>query len=371
MAYMQRTRVLTDSDLDDDATWRRRIDLTGKVAALELRINCDRYATRAAGTEVHTLLDCISRIELLKDATSPLISLTGEQIDAMNYWDFKKPNPRRYRQEASTGNDIILFLMGGRSLYDRRYGFDFDRLSKVYLEYTYDLNEGVNEYFKADDHDIKIYEWKWVGNDAPNFQGYLRTRQLDAWTTTASGAEHLVDIPASNPIRRVCVQAKTASTTLGGTLSKLELRVDKGAYSPVIIPSLMDWTMAEVVEYGLDNAIGGIDYQIAVTVGRLPYWFSYYDKITLTPYASDMEDLHVFGLITLPPRTLQITSEAGEFVFDMSGWGFQKCLRIGFDHEEDGFDLLRVPVGKALDLVCTENAASKSVAAFVQDVISY
>jgi len=362
---------LTDSDLDDNATWRRRIDLSGKVTALELRINCDRYATRAAIGEVHTLLDCISRIELLKDATTPIVSLTGEQLDAMNYWDFGKPNPRRYRQEASTGNDIILFLMGGRSLYDREYGFDFDKLSKIYLEYTYDLNEGDAEYFKANDHDIKIYAYQWVGDDAPNFRGYMRNRQLDAWTTSASGAEHLVDISASNPIRRVCVQSKTRGTTLGGALSKLELRVDKGAYSPVIIPSLMDWVMAEVVEYGLDNEIGGIDYIYCDSGHDLPYWFSYYQNGQVSAYASIAVQPGMTALLSIPATIAGVAGQYGEAVFSNQGWGFQKCLRIGFDHEHDGFDLLRVPGGKALDLVCTENAASKSVAAFVQDIVSY
>lgn len=371
MPYLQRTRVFMESDLDDNSTLRKRLDLSGQVTAIELRINCDRYATRAAGGEVHTLLDCISKIELLRDATTPLLSLTGEQLDAMNYWENGRPNPRRYRQEADTGNDIILFLMGGRSLYDREYGWDFDRLNKVYLEYTYNLKEDTAEYFAADDHDIKVYAYQWKGSGIPKFKGFFRSRQLDAWDTTASGAEHTVEIPASNPIRRVCVQGKTRAATIGSALTKLELRVDKGAYSPVIIPSLMDWLMAEVSEYGLINVLGGLDYQIAATTMDLPYWFSYYDWIHLDPYAADIEDQYILGLITIPPRVAQTTSEAGEFVFNLSGWGFQKCLRIGFDHEHDGFDLLRVPSGKALDLVCTEGSASKSVAAFVQDVINY
>lgn len=371
MGYMQRTRILSDSDLDDNATWRERLDLSGKIAAIEMRINCDRYATRASGTVVYPLESCISRIELLRDATTPLVSLSGQQLDAMNYWDFGRPNARRYRQEASTGNDVTLFLMGGRGPYDREYGWDFDRLSKVYLEYTYDLNEGDAEYFKANDHDIKLYAWQWKGDNVPNFRGFFRSRQLDAWTTSAANAEHKVEVPAAYPIRRVCVQGKTSGTTLGGALSKLELQVDKGAYSPVIINSPMDWVMAEVAEYGLFNQVGGIDYQIAVTNIILPRWFSYYDTIHLDPYAADIEDQYVYGLITIPPSVNQTTSEAGEFVFTESGWGFQKCLRIGFDHEDDGFDLLRVPAGKSLDLLCTEAAASKDVAAFVQDVLTY
>lgn len=371
MAYLQRTRVLTDSDLDDNATWRRRLDLSGQVTAIELRINCDRFANRAAITAPNTLVSCISRIELLRDATSPLISLTGSQLDAMNYWDLGKPNPRRYRQAANTGNDVILFLMGGRSLYDREYGWDFDRLNKVYLEYTYDFNEGDAEYFKANDHDIKIYAYQWKGANAPKFKGFFRSKQLDAWTSTASDAEHTVEVPANSPIRRVCLQSKTGGTTLGGAVKKLELRVDKGAYSPVIINSPMDWTMAEVVEYNLVNIIGGLDRLYSDSGHILPAWWSYLETGEVSAYASIAVQPGITALISIPPSVAGVAGQYGEVVFELRGWGFQKCLRIGFDHEHDGFDLLKVPSGKALDLVCTENAASKAVACFVQDVISY
>lgn len=371
MPYMQRTRVLMDSDLDDDATWRRRIDLAGQVTALELRINCNRYADRTLNTAVYTLEDLISRIELLKDATTPLVSLTGEQLDAMNYWDFKRPTARRYRQGGDTDNILSLFLLGGRDLYDREYGWDFDRLNKVYLEYTYDLSEGVADYFKADDHDIAIYAWQWKGVGIPKFKGFFRSRQLDAWTTTAADAEHSVEIPAANPIRRIGVQAKTRARTIGATLKKLEVRVDKGAYSPVIIPSPMNWVHVEVEEYGLENLIGGIDFAVANTRMDLPRYWSYLQDADVNEYGLASAAPNEVEFMTLPWRYRGHATTGGELTFSGRGFGFQKCLRIGFDHEYDGYDLLKVPAGKALDLICTENDSARAVAVFVQDVISY
>jgi hypothetical protein len=347
------------------------LDLSGKVTAIEMRINCDRYATRAASGEVHTLEDEISRIELLRDATTPLISLTGEQLDAMNYWELGRPNPRRYRQEADTGNDLVLFLLGGRGFYDREYGWDFDRLNKVYLEYTYNLQEDTAEYFAANDHDIKLYAWQWKGPGVPSFKGFFRSRQLDAWTTSAANAEHKVEVPASNPVRRIAVQSKTRATTLGGAFSELEVRVDKGAYSPVIIKSCFDWTMAEVAEYNLHNEVGGLDYLIVSAISDVPYWFSYYEHVQAQNYGASGQPVINTHFITAPARLQATTAVAGEVSFSLKGWGFQKCLRIGFDHDYDGGDLLKIPSGKALDLVCTEAAASKSVAAFFQDVITY
>jgi len=371
MPYMQRTRILADNDLDDATTWRERLDLAGSITAIEMRINCDRYATRADNDVVYTLADDISRIELLRDATTPLISLTGEQLDAMNYWDLGRPNPRRYRQEASTGNDLVLFLLGGRGFYDREYGWDFGRLDKVYLEYTYNLHEGTAEHFKANDHDIKLYAWQWKGTGIPIFKGFFRSKQLDAWTTSATSAEHKIEIPAANPIRRVAVQATHRSTTLGGTFSALELQVDKGAYSPVIVKSPMDWAMAEVVEYGLHNELGGLDYLIVSAESDIPYWFSYYEHVQAQNYGASGQPVINTHFITLPARLQATTAVAGEVSFSSKGWGYQKCLRIGFDHDADGYDLLHVPSGKALDLLCTEAAADKTATSFFQDVVNY
>ena len=371
MGYMQRMRITKEADLDDNTTWRYKLPSVGKYTAIEMRINCDRYATRASGTVVYPLEACIAKVELLKAGAEVVISLTGQQLDAMNYWDLKRPNARRYRQEASTGNDVVLFLLGGRGFYDKELGFDFAKLGETFLEYTYDLNEGDAEYFKANDHDISLYGWRWLGGGEPDFKGYFRSRQLSAWTTSAAAALKTVEIPVGRMIRRVAVQGKTRAATLGGTFTELELQVDKGAYSPVIIKSPFDWCMAEVSEYGLENLVGGIDYLAASGEYDLPYWWSYIESVLAQDYAYvTARGLNVHG-ITIPARIQTPTATAGEVIFESRGWGFQKCLRIGFDHEDNLSDLLDTSKFGALDLICTEAAADKSAAAFYQDLVPY
>jgi len=371
MAYMQRLRITKVSNLDDDSTWRFKLPSVGLYTAFEMRINCNRHATRAANTTVFTLADEISKIEILKGGAEVVKSLTGEQLDAMNYWDFKRPNARRYRQEAATGNDLTLFVLGGRGLYDKEYGFDMARLGETYLEYTYDLSEGVAEHFEANDHDVSLYGYRWMGPGVPSFRGYFRDRQIASWTTSASSAIKTIAIPVGNPIRRIAVQATTRGSTLGGTFSELEVRVNDGEYSPVIVKSPMDWTMAEVQEYGLENLIGGIEYVVGGVIVDLPYWFSYYETLLTNTYGTLALVTTAYGALTLPARIRENATTATEAMFAMRGWGFQKCLRIGFDHEHDGFDLLQTAGMGSLDLVATEAAASKVAKCFVQDVISY
>jgi|GEM_PF-6137026 len=371
MAYLERKRIHTESDLDDNTTWRYKMPSMGKYTAIEMRINCDRYNTRAAGGEVHPLESCISKVELLKKAGEVVISLPGQQLDAMNYWDLKKPNARRYRQEADTGNEVVLFLLGGRGFYDKEFGFDFAKLGETFLEYTYDLNEGDAEYFKASDHDIRLYGYKWLGPGEPTFRGYFRSRQLSAWTTSAEDAIKTIHIPIGRNIRRVAVQAKTRDATIGGIFSELELQANEGEFSPVLIKSPFDWCMAEVSEYGLENQVGGIDYLVSTSEMDLPYWWSYIESLDACPYGyAGAIDVNVHG-ITIPARIAAAATGAVECMFISRGWGFQKCLRIGFDHEYDLTDILPTADLGALDLICTEAAADKAAACFYQDVVLY
>lgn len=371
MAYLERKRIVSESDLDDNTTWRHKLPSVGAYTALEMRINCDRYANRADADLVYPLEAVISKVELLKHAGEVVISLPGQQLDAMNYWDLGKPNARRYRQLANGGNDVVLYLLGGRGFYDKEFGFDFARMGETFLEYTYDLNEGDAEYFKANDHDIKLYGWRWLGAGVPTFKGYFRSRQLDAWTTSAANALKIVQIPIGRNIRRVCVQAKTRAKTIGGTFSELELQVNRGEWSPVLIKSPFDWCMSEVGEYGLQNIVGGIDYAISTSEVDLPYWWSYIESLQANPYGYAGEiNLECHG-ITIPARIKANTTGNKEVIFTIRGWGFQKCLRIGFDHEHDLSDSLPTHEMGALDLIVTEAAASADAAAFYQDVVLY
>jgi len=371
MAYLQRQRLTIKSNLDDDSTWRYKLPSVGHFTAFELDINCDRFATRAAAATAYTLESCITRIEMLEAGAKIIHSLTGEHHDAMNYWDFKKPNPRRYRQEASTGNQIQLFLLGGRHIADQEYGFAMEKLAETYINYTFDLSEGVAEYFKADDHDVKLYGYRWMGEDIPDFSGHMRTQELAAWTCSAANALKTIQVPVGNRIRRLGLQACTRAKTLGATFSKVELRANEGEYSPVIINSCMDWCMAEASEYGLQNQIGGIDYGLANTRMDLPYYWSYYESSQVNEYGLASAAPNTVEGITLPMRWRHHATTAGEITWLTRGWGFQKCLRMGFEHDDNPLKYLKTDHLGALDIIVTEGGDARNAKAFMQDVVMY
>ena len=371
MAYMQRRRLVAAGDISGSDPYRYKLPKTGRFTGFEIELRCQRANARTLNTVVYPIETQIDKVELLRGGTQPIISLTGAQLDAMNYWDFKRPNPRRYRQNAATEERLALFLLGGRGLYDREYGYDMDKLGETYLEIDHSLTADATDKFDVSTSLLDVYAWQWMGSGLPRFDGYFRSRQLAYWTTAAANTIKTIEIPVGNPIRRICLQAGTRAKTLGGTFTEAEVIVNDGEYSPVHIKSPMQWCLAEGQEYGLHNELGGIDYLVTTSEMDLPSWWSYIHTVvaSLYGYAGALA-LNVHG-ITLPPRVAAAATGNQEFMFSLTGWGFQKCLRIGFDHEYDGFDLLPTAGLGALDLQVTEAAASLAVRCFVQDVISY
>ncbi len=371
MPYMLRKRIATKADLDDDATWKEDLPDSGMVTAFELAIDCNRFANRSAGSVPHPLVDCVSRLELIAESTKKIVSLSGRQHDFLNYLDFQRPNPRRHREVAGGGNMLNLFLMGGRSLYDREYGFDMAKLSNAFLNYTYDLQEDVAEYFAANDHDITLYEWVWMGPDAPAFKGYFRSRQVLDYTTTGVDALKVVRITPGLPLRRIVVQKTERATTLGGTWTDIELEVNNGEYSPVRITNPMAWLMQQVSDYKLHNVQSGKVYQPGVAPRiEAPNDFAYYQDVVVTSHGSaGANATSVYSDITLPLRIDSML--ASEVNYQARGYGYQGCLLIGFDHHDDGFDLLDTAGMSALKLILTETIGAKTGTVALQEVVLY
>jgi len=352
-------------------TWRFKLPRVGKYTAFELVVDCNRHADRADNTVIYPLESEISKIELVEGGSRALLSLTGPQLDASNYWSFGRPNARRHRNAAATGNQIHLYILGGRDLYDREYGYDLDRLNETYIEYSHLMDGDVAEEFDVSNHTVNVYGWRWMGDSLPNFRGLMRERQIAAWATTGADVLKTIPIPVGTDIRRIGVQAKTAGKTLGGTLTKYELMVNNGEYSPVTINSPMHWCMQEASDYKLNNELAGIDYAVAQTVTQIPRWWSYYQSVLCQSTYVTGDTNIVANFITLPANFTGVTNGNVEVCFSSRGYGFQKCLRIGFDHERDGADLLKSSGFGALDLQLTEAAAATDAAVFYQDIIGY
>ena len=65
MAYMQRRRLTTVSDISGTSTWRYNLPSVGQFAAIEIVLDCQRENARTLNTVCYPLETQVSKVELL------------------------------------------------------------------------------------------------------------------------------------------------------------------------------------------------------------------------------------------------------------------------------------------------------------------
>ena len=369
--YWLRKRLHTESAVDAGQTYRYKLPEVGLFSAFSVRCQAQRYTNRASTTTNQLLHDAITKVELLSEGTKVLKSMRAREIKALNLFDFKRVGDWQHGEMASDYNIDTLYLLAGRGLQDKEYMFDMSRLSDPELAITNALTETTAEYWKVDTLEYQIFGWRAMGEPLPRPRGYFRADERIYYTTSAANAEKIVDITTGKKIRRILVMGHTVGTTTKGHITKIELEVDEGAYSPVIIDNPMEWSWQNVLDYMLDTKVVKCVYLKAEDQSN------YFDMLQAYPQA----------VLAIPHFT---AAEAGDRVMDFGnglielqgdiaggrelvahGAGYLNSLLIGFDKEPDLSDMMDTAGMGKLKMILTENAASKVVSVVVEELIPY
>uniref|UniRef100_A0A6H2A1E0 Uncharacterized protein n=1 Tax=viral metagenome TaxID=1070528 RepID=A0A6H2A1E0_9ZZZZ len=371
MGYWLRKRLHTESAVDANTTYRYKLPTTGLYSAFSVRCQAQRYANRASTTTNQLLHDAISKVELLSEGTKVLKSLRARELKALNLFDFRRVGDWQHGENEDDYNIDTLYLLAGRGLQDKEYMFDMARLRDPELALTNALTETTAEYWKVDTLEYQIYGWRWMGDPVPSPKGYLRADERAYYTTSAADAEKIVEITTGKRIRRLLLMGHTVGTTTYGHIKKIELEVDEGAYSPVIIDSPVEFSWQNVLDYGLDVKVVKCVYLKAVDEAE------YCDLLMAYPQ----------GVMVIPHVA---TADASARVWDFGngladircdvaythelvahGAGYLNSLVIGFDKEKDLSDMLNTREMGKLKMILTETAASKVVSVVVEEEILY
>lgn len=369
--YWLKKRLHTETAVDAGTTYRYKLPTTGLFSAFSVRCQAQRYMTRASTTTNQLLHDAITKVEMLSEGTKVIKSMRAREIKALNLFDFKRVGDWQHGEMADDYNIDTLYLLAGRHLQDKEYMFDMSKLSDPELAITNALTEGTAEYWKADSLEYQIFGWRAMGEGLPVPSGYMRADERIYYTTTAENAEKIVEITPGKKIRRILFMGHTVGTTVYGHVKKMELQVDEGVYSPVIIDNPMEWCWQNVLNYNLNTKVVKNVWHYAITKDcSYDCLLCYPQAIETNPaggtgnYVIDILDL-VSGLLT------GRTGAAGQFYITAHGAGYLNSLLIGFDREPNLADMLdTAPMGK-LKLILTETAASKIVSVVVEELIPY
>jgi len=248
--YWQREYLRENTTMTRNATWREDLPAEGLLGSLFFRMSVAGVSGAFAESEKWRISDFISKVEVIGDGSTVVKSLTGNMLNALQFYDQGIAHPDYWHSYATGTKWYHVYLNFGRKLFDTEYGLDLSRWNNVELKIT---NDATSSEFGAD---IGLSVLQYYLRDAPAgmFRGYFRTEEWRKWTTVQNETKYL-ELPTERKIRRIIMQClpdldsnNLAETSMWNVADDVELslktgvlRVYKGGIDDLMYENFLDY----------------------------------------------------------------------------------------------------------------------------------
>jgi len=200
--YWQLEYLREADTMTRNSTYRVDLPDSGLLGSLLFRVSAPGVSAAFAETLKWRVLDFITKVEVIANGSTVIKSLTGSQIEALQFFDQGLTHLDYWHSYATGTKWWHCLLNFGRFFGDTAFGLDLSKFSNVELRVS---NDGTSTYFGSD---FSITTLMYILRDAPpgQFAGYLRTEEWRKWTTVADETKYL-ELPVDYKIRRVVMQA--------------------------------------------------------------------------------------------------------------------------------------------------------------------
>ena len=223
MGKYRTTTLLAAKDIGAAAT--ETIDI--KVQDIISRINI-YWQTKivTVSVELAALVEPIKKVTLV-DGSDVLISLTGEEIYALNYYDRMVHGDYEASLTVNDFTKVTLSLDFGRWLWDPAWALDPKRFSHLQLKIEHSealantavvINELIVEAMVFDDKKVTP-------------KGFFMNKEIFTYTPTASGSE-FIDMPTDHTIRKLLIQSDSTDKNPFEVLDQVKLSQDNDKKIP-------------------------------------------------------------------------------------------------------------------------------------------
>lgn len=170
--------------------------------------------------ELAALMESITKVELV-NGSDVLVSLTGEQLFALNYYDRKKIGDYEASLTVNDFTKLGLSLDFGRYLWDTMWALDPKRFKNLQLKITHSealantsvaLNELIVEAMVFDEKQVTP-------------KGFFMSKEVFTYTPAASSSE-FIDLPTDHPIRKLLIQSDSTDKNPFEVLDNIKLSED-------------------------------------------------------------------------------------------------------------------------------------------------
>lgn len=221
--------LVNNTDLGASGTKVIDINIQDVISRIDVKF---RAINGADDISAHPAAN-ITKVELV-DGSDVLFSLSGHQIQALNFYDRGKVPFSGIYTYNGAGCTVHLGLDFGRYLYDRLLAFDPKKFTNAQLKITYDedvCNTSCEEnYCTVLAH---IFD-----DDPPTPTGLFTAKEVYSYVAATSGYQY-IDLPTDLITYQIFVKALLANYDFCGEIDELKLSEDNDRRVPVDLTSYL------------------------------------------------------------------------------------------------------------------------------------
>jgi len=375
-------RVLIDqaTQTSDAATHRASLPRAGLLSGIELEVSIQNGST--AGEE--HVIDAVDRVEVVADGSNVLFSLEGvELLRWAWYWSKRFPTQVWDERASAQRQQITLPILFGRWLGDTEFGLDLSRYRDVEIRVQYSPTIAATGFTTGT---FRINEVMWIDDSGRSGggRGFLRTTQVYAFTSAASG-EEVVELAREYPLFDLLVYAREDAIDDGVDITQAEVRVNDRR----IIPYTGRWNDIQGENqnmFGIDptvslRALRADNATIDLLTGRIlaaqlllvedlaaAADFRY---ATIASYAGDRITTHIAiveGSATYAATILETTRQA--LLIEAQGLGIGNAICIPFALGGNPDLALPSPEFNRVQLALTQGGAGGDVRVSTRELVA-
>lgn len=272
--FWQREYVRKAEAMTLGGTLKLDLPKSGMLGSLLIRISGNEISGYGQSGGDWRIIDKITKVVVLKNASEVVKSLTGYQAQAVAFYDQGVIPPGDWRNYASNTQFEYLLINFGRFLMDSEMGLDLAKYGNVELQIT---NDATASDFTSFAVDVLAYYLRDV--PAGTFKGYMRTDEWKSWTTVQNETVYS-DLPVEHKLRRIILQAipgldgsNVDNTQMTNLMYDIELGLDTGQ-TRVWKGGIADLMRENYLDHGRPVVVGGFPYHLAdkgidISLGRV------------------------------------------------------------------------------------------------------
>jgi len=216
--FIRRILIDQETQTNDSATRRLPLPRLGILSGLEVRTSITNGATR--GTE--RVFDAIDRIQVVADGSNVIFDLEGSEAYRWAHHFLKREPPHIWDETNAVVQRLTLPVPFGRWLGDPEFALDLSQFRDVELRIQFSptiagtaFATGTTQF-----HVIALIDDE--SDYTGRLRGYLRTVQVNAFTSLASG-DTQIELARTYPYFDIHVFAREATTADGTNITRAQV----------------------------------------------------------------------------------------------------------------------------------------------------